>query len=238
MSLIPWLSKESYQFPPTSSAMLEPNGLLAVGGDLSATRLVKAYSMGIFPWFSEMQPILWWSPDPRSVLIPDKLHISRSLRKSIRQGIFKVSADRAFTKVVECCSQPRGGETGTWITAEMKDAYSQLHDTGIAHSIEVWDQQNNLVGGLYGVALGKVFFGESMFSIQTDASKVAVVAMVSHLQRYDFSIIDCQIESAHLNSLGATNISRQHFESILDDHIQSPAPTQRWSDNFCWDNKI
>jgi leucyl/phenylalanyl-tRNA--protein transferase len=202
-------------FPPTSEALEYPNGLLAVGGDLSPQRLISAYRNGIFPWYEEPQPVLWWTPDPRSVLLPDELHISRSLRKTLRKNTFRLAIDRQFTRVMHECAQLRGDGLGTWIDHEMIAAYSTLQEQGIAHSIEVTDADGLLVGGLYGLALGQVFFGESMFSRASDASKVAMVALVDILRRGGFKLIDCQIESDHLNSLGAHNIKRLDFERRL-----------------------
>jgi leucyl/phenylalanyl-tRNA--protein transferase len=202
-------------FPPTSEALEYPNGLLAVGGDLSPQRLISAYRKGIFPWYEEPQPVLWWTPDPRSVLLPDELHISRSLRKTLRKNTFRLAIDRQFTRVMHECAQLRGDGLGTWIDHEMIAAYSTLQAQGIAHSIEVTDADGLLVGGLYGLALGQVFFGESMFSRASDASKVAMVALVDILRRGGFKLIDCQIESDHLNSLGAHNIKRLDFERRL-----------------------
>lgn len=215
-------------FPDVEQAEKEPNGLLAVGGDLSPSRLLEAYRKGIFPWYSEGQPILWWSPDPRTVLFPDQLRISRSLRKTLRKQLFSVSMDMCFDKVIHACSTPRQHEEGTWITPEMMAAYQQLHDLGYAHSVEAW-QGAKLVGGLYGIALGKVFFGESMFSRATDASKVALAFLVDHLLERDYRMIDCQIYSEHLISLGAEEIPRQQFTSYLDSFCEMPGQeTASW----------
>lgn len=208
-------------FPNVNQAEKEPNGLLAVGGDLSPDRLLRAYRHGIFPWYSEGQPILWWSPDPRTVLFPDHLRISRSLRKTLRKQQFSVSMNMCFDKVIHACSAPRAHEEGTWITPEMMSAYHRLHELGHAHSIEAW-QGAELVGGLYGIALGKVFFGESMFSRVTDASKVALSFLVSRLREWGFQLIDCQIYSEHLISLGAEEISRQQFVDHLDNFCTMP----------------
>lgn len=197
-------------FPDIEQALREPNGLLAVGGDLSPERLLCAYRRGIFPWFSAGQPILWWSPEPRTVLFPHALRISRSLRKRMRNGGFLTTHDRTFLSVMRGCAEPRAGEPGTWITAEMIGAYARLHDLGYAHSIECW-RDDQLVGGLYGVALGKVFFGESMFSRTADASKVALV----DLCRAGYELIDCQLPSAHLARLGAVELPRREFASLL-----------------------
>ena len=197
-------------FPPVGQAETEPNGLLAVGGDLSSTRLLNAYRRGIFPWYSADQPILWWSPDPRTVLYPERLKISRSLRKTLRNKPFVVTFDQAFVSVVTACSAPRKYAQGTWITAQMLAAYRELHRIGYAHSVEVWLEER-LVGGVYGVALGRVFFGESMFSVARDASKVALVHLVQLLIEQGFRLIDCQVYSDHLISLGAEEISRMRF---------------------------
>lgn len=201
-------------FPPTTEALVEPDGLLAAGGSLDTDTLLRAYRQGIFPWFEEGQPILWWSPDPRSVLFPDDLRISRSLRKRLRRNEFILTANRSFEAVMRACAAPRKGQRGTWIDDAMLRAYTTLHARGFAQSIEVW-QEDQLVGGLYGVGLGPVFFGESMFSRTTDASKVALVALVRALERRPHAMIDCQIESAHLNSLGARALPRVDFERRL-----------------------
>ena len=186
-----WLNPyDPTDFPDVSLALREPDGLLAVGGDLRIERLLAAYQRGIFPWYSGDQPILWWSPDPRSVLFPDKLHISRSLRKTLRKQLFTITFDTAFEEVIHACSEPRADGLGTWITDEMQQAYLRLHQSGYAHSVECW-LNGKLVGGLYGVAMGKVFFGESMFSRVTDASKIAFVFLVRQLQRWQFEMIDC-----------------------------------------------
>ncbi len=211
-------------FPDPARALVEPNGLLAVGGDLSAERLLNAYSLGIFPWYSDGQPIMWWSPNPRSVLFPKRLKISRSLRKTLRKGLFEVKLDTAFASVIEACSAPRsqdeGDESGTWITEEMKSAYIHLHELGFAHSAESW-ADGELVGGLYGVAIGGVFFGESMFTRRSDASKVAFVHLVRQLEQWGFGLIDCQMSTAHLNSLGAVDIPREAFMELLERNCRS-----------------
>ncbi len=203
-------------FPPTSEALDYPNGLLAVGGELSQERLLEAYRLGIFPWFEEPQPVMWWTPDPRSVLFPDELHISRSLRKTLRQDRYQLSANRYFDQVMGCCAAPRAGEPGTWIGNQMRVAYRGLHQRGLAHSIEVINSRGDLVGGLYGVAIGRAFFGESMFSLEPNTSKIALVALVDVLRRGGFRLIDCQVESEHLNKLGARCISRLDFERCLE----------------------
>lgn len=219
MSEIPWLEPGSLTFPPTTSALSDPNGLLAVGGDLSPARLIAAYRLGIFPWFDENQPILWWSPNPRAVLFPEKIHISKSLKKKLRQHTVTVTGDQQFLQVVEHCAQvPRSGQDGTWITDDMLDAYSVLHSMGVAHSVEVW-QQGQLVGGLYGLVIGGVFFGESMFSLITDASKIAFVYLSVQLQRWGFALVDCQVTNPHLLSLGVEEIDRTLFSQLLSSNI-------------------
>ncbi len=193
-------------FPDAELALREPNGLLAAGGDLSPQRLVAAYRRGIFPWYGDDQPILWWTPDPRTVLMPGAVRISRSLRKTLNKGVFEVTTDTAFERVIAACAAPRGDGEGTWITREMFNAYNRLHRLGWARSVECW-HHGELVGGLYGVAIGRVFFGESMFSRMSDASKAALV----HLCRMDYELIDCQIESDHLFRLGAQTMPRPQF---------------------------
>lgn len=216
------------EFPPTQQALAEPNGLLAVGGDLSSARLLAAYRRGIFPWYESPQPVLWWTPDPRSVVPPSEVHISRSLRRTLRSNKFSLTADKAFSDVMQACAKPRAYAEGTWIDNAMVDAYAQLHDAGYAHSIEVTDESGALVGGLYGVALGRVFFGESMFSTQTDASKTAFAALASILSTAGFVLIDCQVESEHMNSLGARNISRLDFEQCLEHTVNDEINAGIW----------
>jgi leucyl/phenylalanyl-tRNA--protein transferase len=225
--LIPWLSTDD-RFPPVERAASEPNGLLAAGADLSVTRLVDAYGKGIFPWFNEDQPILWWSPDPRMVLLPPELRVSRSLAKTLRSARFEVRGDTVFREVMQNCRMPRRNQAGTWITEPMVDAYCALHEAGIAHSVETW-LDGNLVGGLYGVALGRAFFGESMFTRVTDASKVALVTLVRQLERWGFGLVDCQMNTAHLASFGAREIARAEFtrrlrELIHYDPVPAPWP--------------
>lgn len=211
MTTLPWLAPGE-PFPPTSQALNEPNGLLAAGGDLSVDTLIDAYRQGIFPWFSQGEPILWWSPAPRTLLYPAQLRVSRSLRKVLRQQHFAVRQNTCFAEVIRACATtPRAGQDGTWITADMQQAYIRLHQAGIAHSIEVFFQ-NRLAGGLYGVQLGQMFFGESMFSHQSDASKVALVHLC---QMPSIAAIDCQVPTAHLLSLGAQQVSRTSFEATL-----------------------
>ena len=215
MVTIERIEHNSLEFPDTEQALSYPNGLLAVGGDLSTRRLLSAYQRGIFPWYEDPQPILWWSPDPRSVLFPDEINISRTLARTLRRDRFRITTDRAFHRVLSGCAAPRARERGTWITNNMARAYMELHRAGYAHSVEVWDEQDQLQGGLYGVALGKVFFGESMFSRVSDASKVALVALTRIMRKHGFEVIDCQVESDHLNSMGARNIPRVDFEHYL-----------------------
>jgi len=220
---------EHSEFPPTEQALEYPNGLLAVGGGLSTQRLLAAYSLGIFPWYEEPQPVLWWSPDPRSILFPEELHISRSLRKTLRSNRFSLRLNTRFHEVMKACACLRGDGLGTWIDDAMTQAYCRLHREGHAHSIEVFDAQEQLVGGLYGVALGATFFGESMFSHATDASKVALVALVNIAHKAQIQLIDCQVESDHLNSMGARNINRQEFEQRLAHTVHSPVDSSVWS---------
>ena len=221
--MIPWLDSGD-PFPEVERALAEPNGLLAAGADLSLPRLLEAYRNGIFPWFGHDQPILWWSPDPRMVLFPAELKVSRSLARTLRSTRFEVRADTAFDAVIEGCRQPRRGESGTWITEEMAEAYGTLHRAGFAHSVETW-LDGKLVGGLYGVALGRAFFGESMFARVSDASKVALVALARQLQHWGFGLIDCQMNTAHLASLGAREIRRAEFTRRLRELVHyAPVP--------------
>lgn len=201
-------------FPPVEQALTEPNGLIATGGRLSTRRLLMAYRQGIFPWFNEGQPVLWWSPDPRMVLFPNALKVSASLRKTLRQQRFTVSMNQDFAAVISACAQARPVRPSTWITPEMQQAYIRLHQQGYAHSVETW-QQGELVGGLYGVQLGSVFFGESMFSTTSDASKVALHTLVQHALANSLQIIDCQVPSDHLQRMGAVIIPRTQFNTYL-----------------------
>jgi len=221
---ITWLSPLDAPewFPPLEQALEEPSGLLAAGGDLSPERLMAAYRRGIFPWYSPGQPVLWWSPDPRAVLFPDEFHCSRSLGRTLDSGRFALSCDRDFAAVVDGCAAPRAASPGTWITSEMRAAYLRLHQLHCAHSIEVW-RAGVLAGGLYGVGLGGVFFGESMFSHERDASKVALAHLVAMCRRNGVAVIDCQLPSRHLSSLGARAIPRRQFQSLLREHINAPA---------------
>lgn len=215
MKHIEWLPEDpAAPFPPIEQALLEPDGLLAVGGDLSPQRLLNAYQHGIFPWYSEDEPILWWSPDPRCVLFPEKLKISRSLRKTLRKQLFELRMDTAFEAVMRACAKSRPNQQGTWISNDMLRAYVHMHELGFAHSVECW-QDGQLVGGLYGMAIGKVFFGESMFSHKTDASKVALVYLCEYLMEQGFKLIDSQVYTQHLESLGAELIPRSEFAELL-----------------------
>ena len=216
---------KTYTFPPLEAA--SPEGLLAVGGDLNPDRLLSAYRQGIFPWYSDDQPILWWSPDPRAVLYPSKLHISKSLRKSLRTRGFEVSADRAFALVIAACAESRNRGEGTWITSGMQDAYCALHRMGYAHSVETW-HNGELVGGLYGLAIGKAFFGESMFSRVADASKTALVGLATSLAAEGYRFIDCQVVSEHLTSLGAEATPRDRFAAELQEAVGFPDKAARW----------
>ncbi len=214
-------------FPPVEHAEKEPDGLLAVGGDLSAQRLLNAYRHGIFPWYSDQQPILWWSPDPRTVLYPDKIKISRSLKKALRNKPFTVTFDSCFARIIQACAKPRNDSPGIWITEEMQEAYTQLHNQGFAHSVEVW-LDDRLVGGLYGIAIGEVFFGESMFSRVADASKIALVKLCQLLTQRGYRMIDCQVYTEHLISLGAEEISRKAFIRHLDEWCITPVAPEPW----------
>ena len=225
--MIPWLGR-AHDFPPLERALDQPNGLLAAGGDLSSARLLAAYRRGIFPWFSEGEPILWWSPDPRMVLYPSELRVSRSLRKALRRDDHEIRVDSAFAAVMQACAAPRAHQAGTWIVPAMISAYAQLHARGHAHSVETW-RSGELVGGLYGVAVGRAFFGESMFARATDASKIALVHLARQLSRWQFGIIDCQMRTAHLATLGAREISRARFSRELQQLVNYPAEPGYWT---------
>ena len=227
MAHLTWLTAKDLAFPSADHAMEEPNGLLAAGGDLSVPRLITAYRHGIFPWYAPGQPILWWCPDPRTVLWPNGLHVSRSMRKLIRQQRMRVTLDQDFSSVIRACAEPRHYADGTWITPQMQQAYIDLHRAGIAHSVEVW-QDGLLVGGLYGVALGKVFFGESMFSDDTNASKAAMFALCSILIANNFVLLDCQVDSPHVLRMGAEMIPRQQMLKILKTACTSIMPFDTW----------
>jgi leucyl/phenylalanyl-tRNA--protein transferase len=214
-------------FPPPEG--FHADGLVAIGGDLSIPRLLAAYRRGIFPWYEQGGPILWWSPDPRLVLETEAFHASRSLRAVIRKGTFEVRLDTAFAEVIRACAETkRRDEGGTWITPQVQSAYTTLHELGFAHSIESWFE-GELAGGLYGLMIGRCFFGESMFSRRTDASKVALAALVERLKELDVPLIDCQVTSAHLLSLGAKEIPRAEFLRRLDEALQHPTPRQKWT---------
>jgi leucyl/phenylalanyl-tRNA--protein transferase len=214
-------------FPPVARALDEPNGLLAAGGGLSVPRLVDAYSNGIFPWFSEGDPVLWWSPDPRMVLPTDGMRISRSLRRRLRRDEFELTFDRAFADVLRGCAAPRQHESGTWLVPAMRRAYERMFDAGLAHSVEVW-MDGELAGGLYGVVLGRMFFGESMFTRRTDASKMAIALLAAQLQRWGFPWIDCQMRTQHLASLGAHDVSRREFVRVIKALIGGQSVPSPW----------
>lgn len=224
--MIPFLDTDD-PFPPPELALHQPNGLLAAGADLSPARLLDAYAQGIFPWFGREDPLLWWSPDPRMVLFVRELRVSRSLRRTIRSRRFHVTTDTAFPDVISGCAEPRPGQDGTWITPEMHDAYCRLFEMGYAHSVETW-ADGRLVGGLYGVALGRMFFGESMFTRQTDASKIGFVHMVAQFERWQMPLIDCQMPTSHLASFGAREIPRTAFLDMVDRLVREPAPPTPW----------
>lgn len=232
--MVPWLRSGS-PFPPLDAALGDPNGLLAAGGDLSPERLIAAYSHGIFPWYNEAQPILWWSPDPRMVLFLDEFKIPRSLQKTLRQRRFELRADTAFRAVMEACAEPRAGQSGTWISPPVVDAYTRLHRMGYAHSVEAW-RNGQLVGGLYGVAIGRMFFGESMFSARTNGSKIAIAHLAAQLDHWGFPLIDCQLETEHLSSLGASLMPRAQFVREVARLVQEPPTPPVWSvdDTGAW----
>lgn len=215
-------------FPTIGAALEQPAGLLAAGGDLSPQRLLAGYRRGIFPWYEAGQPILWWCPDPRAVIVPGELHVSRSLRRTIRRGLLHTTVDRDYGAVVDGCAAERPGQHGTWITPEMNAAYRRLHALGHAHSIETW-HGTKLVGGVYGVALGRVFFAESMFSRASDASKIALCRLVEELQRWNYRLIDCQMTSPHLASLGAREIPRPEFVALVAELTATPASPAAWT---------
>ncbi len=227
--MIPWLRGDA-PFPRIDRALSEPNGLLCAGGDLSPARLLDAYRHGIFPWYSGDEPILWWSPDPRMVLFTAELRVSRSLAKSVRNKGYALRVDKAFDAVLDGCAAPRDDQPGTWLGRPMREAYLRLHRAGFAHSFETW-KDGEMVGGLYGVAIGRMFFGESMFSRATDASKVALVGLVRHLRLRGFPMIDCQMNTRLLASLGAREISRAEFSHRLVQLVNSPATLAAWSED-------
>jgi len=212
---IPWLPDDEIWFPDPERALVQPDGLLAAGGDLTPARLIAAYRQGIFPWYSAGDPILWWSPNPRCVFFPDRFHISRSLRRQLHRNDYRISYDTSFAQVMHACAAPRGDDNGTWITPEMSHAYLALHQLGVAHSIEVW-REDALIGGLYGLAIGRIFYGESMFSRATGGSKIALAHLTARLSRQGYFLLDCQVHSPHLESLGAHCIDRSEFRRILN----------------------
>ena len=226
---ITWLSETGSPaaFPPVSEALLEPDGLLAAGGDLSTTRLLAAYRQGIFPWYDDGQPLLWWSPDPRCVFLPGDLHVSRSLRRTIRSEPWQVRFNTAFGDVIRACAGKRRGQPGTWITSDMLAAYERLHTEGWAHSIEIW-LEDRLVGGLYGLAIGRVLFGESMYSRRSNASKIALLFIDRLLASGTFGLLDCQVRSPHLLTMGASVIPRTRFVGYLADLCTPPDPFTGW----------
>ena len=225
--MVPWLRSGS-PFPPLDAALGDPNGLLAAGGDLSPESLLAAYRHGIFPWYNEGQPILWWSPDPRMVLFTEEFRVPRSLQKKLKTRPFDLRVDTAFREVMQGCSEPREGQSGTWISPPVVDAYARLHRLGYAHSVEAW-RNGSLVGGLYGVAIGRMFFGESMFAKEADASKVALAALVALLRAKDMPVIDCQQETQHLARFGARPIPRRQFADWLSRLVNCPQPAEPWA---------
>lgn len=224
--MIPWLEAQD-DFPPVNQALPEHDGLLAAGADLSPERLITAYRSGIFPWYSAGQPVLWWSPDPRMVLFPAEFRMPRSLAKRLRHHDYEIRFDTAFESVMRACAEPRRDQTGTWITAEMIAAYISLHRLGHAHSVETWID-GELAGGLYGIALGRAFYGESMFARAADASKIALAHLVRLLQCHHFGIIDCQMNTAHLARFGAREIPRSEFSQRLGELVNYPSPAEVW----------
>ncbi len=224
---LPELSATDVSFPPLQQALQQPDGLLAMGGDLSAARLLSAYRQGIFPWFGEGEPLLWWSPSVRAVFAPDTLKLNRSLGKQLRRFQYSFSINRAFGDVIRQCAAPRARQPGTWIVPQMQQAYIQLHQLGHAHSVEVW-QQHKLVGGLYGVQVGSLFCGESMFNLQPDVAKLALVALQQHLQQVAPGWIDCQMPNPFLLQLGAVALPRADYISLLQQQASRPLPAQHW----------
>ncbi|MEZ5003478.1 MAG: leucyl/phenylalanyl-tRNA--protein transferase [Chitinophagales bacterium] len=222
---------ETNLFPPVDHA---EKGIVAVGGDLSTDRLIAAYQSGIFPWYSDQEPIIWWAPDPRFILYPENIKVSKSMKQLLKKKAFEVTLDTSFEKVIHACAkQKRKDQPGTWITQEMEEAYLKLHGLGIAHSVEVWSNENasrTLVGGLYGVSMGSVFFGESMFHVESNASKYGFITLVEQLIQRDFKLIDCQMETPHLKSLGATSIPRKQFMLLLENGLQAPTFKGKWTD--------
>lgn len=222
-----FLLDQSGKFPDPSLAQDSPNGLLAVGGDLSQSRLIEAYKNGIFPWYCEGEPILWWSPDPRCIFLPESVHISRSMRRELNKKPYSITINKAFDQVIDGCAAPRTNEAETWILPEMKAAYLQLHKSGFAHSIEVWSE-GDLVGGLYGVSLGRFFFGESMFSAKKNASKFALIYLSHYLRQNDFILLDSQVGNPHLYRMGAIDLPRDDFLKLIKEHVNWQQPDQLW----------
>jgi leucyl/phenylalanyl-tRNA--protein transferase len=227
--VIPWLDPKHLWFPDPEKALDNPPGLLAAGGDLSPERLMLAYSMGIFPWFGQGQPILWWSPDPRSVMRPGEFKLRKSLRKRLRKAPYSITFDASFREVVLACAGPRSYTSETWINGQMAQAYLALHELGHAHSVEIW-RERTLVGGLYGVTLGRVFFGESMFGKEPDASKIALCCLAHRLEISGFAVLDCQLPTAHLEFMGSRGMPRREFLSHLAIYSRDPSPIRNWRD--------
>ena len=223
-------------FPPPGEALSVPNGLLAWGGDLQPERMLAAYRQGIFPWYTENQPILWWSPAPRCVILPHEIYLSSRTRRRYNSGCYRLTADLAFAEIMKQCAQPRENDSSTWITSDMMNAYIKLHHLGHAHSVEVWDD-SGLAGGIYGLAIGAAFFGESMFSRQVDASKIALIALCRQLVCWSFGLLDCQISNPHLLRMGAIEISRHDFESQLTELLCQAGKPGSWSDAFQPENR-
>lgn len=219
------------EFPPSSAALGFPSGLLAWGGSLRPGRLIEAYRRGIFPWYNEGEPVLWWTPSPRCVLYPRDVYVSKRSRRRLRQGAFELTADTAFDRVIAGCAAPRPERPSTWITREMAEAYSALQEMGVAHSVEAW-QEGELVGGIYGLAIGQIFFGESMFSRKTDASKVALITLCRQLDDWGFGPIDCQVGNPHLRRMGAVEIEREAFEAQLEHYTARPSRVGPWTHAF------
>ena len=234
---LPWLDPKDpyYPFPSADDALDSPEGLVAAGGDLSPVRLLRAYRQGIFPWYEEGQPILWWSPDPRGILYPDKFIVHKSLLRTLKRQPWNVTYDQAFQRVMTACAEPRSYSKGTWITQDMINAYCHLHQLGHAHSVEVWDDSGRLVGGIYGISMGKLFFGESMFSRKTDASKVALLYLSAHLDVWGYQLLDTQLPSSHLNFLGGEAIPRYLYLSLLEQYTQQFPADDAWENNFTLD---
>ena len=234
--LITLLDDDNVIFPPIHQALTQPDGLLAMGGNLKVDTLLSAYRQGIFPWFNDADPILWWSPAPRMVFTPGLLHCSRSLKKLIRKNACRITFDYDFTGVIHACAEPRTNSEGTWITEDMLEAYIALHQAGHAHSVEVWDQEQ-LVGGVYGLAIGRVFFGESMFSRQSNTSKLALTALSEQLKQWQFALVDCQVHNPHLESLGARQMSRKDFLKTLDRYCPLTPSGAHWKQDWQWNDR-